>query len=91
MIDELASWSSTWQLALALAKCFDYSVGGPPKRNTNAPTYNIGLHQLETVDHASDLGFKKELENIVRVASVGPRLISMCLNLRDPLLTRKHF
>ena len=99
-IDELVLWSETWQLNLALSKCFVCPIHR--RRNDKGfeiPRYRIGTYELEPTEQARDLGvlidknlnFKKHIENIIHSASVKLRLIKLCLLSKDPYLMKKAF
>jgi ribonuclease P/MRP protein subunit RPP40 len=97
-IERLFIWSQTWQLHLAVNKCFMCDIKNA-KVFPCTHLYMLNNHSLSYVDSIHDLGvtidsrlkFDKHISLIVHKASLRSRLILKCFHSRDRSLLVKAF
>ena len=90
-IDKLYQWSVTWQLPIAIDKCFLCRIANTHRLNNCSHTYHVNGCALPLVDHIRDLGvtvdsrlkFDKHIALIVHKAMSRCRLILKCFHSRN--------
>ena len=87
-LDNLHSWSNTWQMAFNVSKCFTMSVTNA-RKNKRSWTYSMGGENMEKVDDTSYLGVQisknlKWNQHIHSITSKANRILGLLRrNLRD--------
>jgi hypothetical protein len=94
-LDEICSWSSTWQLGISYGKCNAMFIGNPI-RNVNL---FLGNNLLPVVGNVKDLGvivdsqlsFASHIDQIVARAFIRANLIHKCFVSRDTAMLTRAF
>jgi len=96
-IDSLSDWSRTWQLTLAVGKCFHIRFGLTGQLSQSL--YTVDNVSLGTVDELRDLGvvvdsrltFSSHISTIASRAQLRASQILRCFLSRDRMLLTKAF
>ena len=90
-VNKLCQWESDWQMGFNKSKCFTMRVSH--KAKPNPPSYQMGDHTLEQVNHhpylgielSSSMNWKKHINQLVLKAN---RTLGLLLGVIFPTVTK---